>query len=198
MKIGVLRRVCFRGCRTLGVWLVTVALSGCGSGADSSRVRVEGEVEESGPEVSRGPIIDPGAQVGDTIGGLEIVSAALSPVPGEAGVWVGEVRFSGTVHLSGARRPHPSDEELGAVCFFPDSSSASRLPRLRSDERVSWFCFSNPDAAESLAIHPPSAQQITVDDYTYNYSFSDVFNTARLVSVGPSSDHDSDAEDAES
>lgn len=170
------------------VWLVAAALSGCGSEPDPSRDRGGSEVEESGAETAHGPIIDPAVQVGDTIGGLEIVSATLSPAAGEAGVWVGEVRFSGVVHLSGRRRPHPSDEELGAACFFPDSSSASRLPRLRSDERVSWLCFTNPEAAESLAVDPSSTQQITVDDYRYHFAFSDVFNTARLVSVGPPSE----------
>jgi len=36
------------------------------------------------------------------------------------------------------------------VCFYPDGTSAKRLPRTKTDQRLAWFCFSNTAHAKKL------------------------------------------------
>lgn len=162
-----------------------VVLGGCTSEPGPGPEREDPGSEATATPAPVGPIIDPALSPGDTVGDWRVTAADLHPVEGQEATWVGEVRFSGVVQLSGARRPHPSDPEPEAVCFFPDSLSSARLPRLAGDERTSWFCFSNPEAATGLDLDPSSgsAQTITINEYRYIFSFSDVFNTARLASV---------------
>lgn len=132
-------------------------------------------------------ILDPAARPGDRVGELVVRENALRQASGTDAGWVGEVRFEGAIDLDGEIRPHPVDPEADAVCFFPQDASARRLPRLAGDERYSWMCFENPEEARSRL--PPESRQgvlsVTVEDFLYAFSYSDVHNVARLVSAEP-------------
>lgn len=99
--------------------------------------------------------------------------------------WTADVRFAGEVELAGELRPHHDWPEPDAICFFADSLSSLRLPRLPKDERIAWFCFVNPDSVPRLEGNPPRPRhaRIVVDEFRYLYAHTDVFNTARLVRV---------------
>jgi hypothetical protein len=94
--------------------------------------------------------------------------------------------FTGMITVSGSTVPHPdADAAEISVCFRPDTSSASRMPRWAGDERHIWFCFDNSqEAARSLA--GPGEQveaTVVISDYRIHYGASDEVNTARLVDV---------------
>jgi hypothetical protein len=122
-------------------------------------------------------------QIGDTLLGLRVVAAEVRPSLAGEGEWTADVRFAGSIELSGELRPHHDDPEPDAICFFADSASALRLPRLPKDERIAWFCFENPDSVPGLEGNPPRPRRarLVVDGFRYVYAHTDVFNTARLV-----------------
>lgn len=124
---------------------------------------------------------------GDSIGGLRVVSVDVRPEVVDSFGWSGRLRFTGEVALRGTHRPHPEFPDVRAVCFYPDSASAARLPRFPNDQRISWLCFTNHDEAERLLGMAAGEMSIVVDDFDYVYEHTDSYNTARLVRVAPSS-----------
>lgn len=174
-----------------------VAVAGCTDSTPSaerespaSRTDVPSPIDllDWGPDLPPQPpgpavILDPTARPGERFGALVVLENALHPGSGAERGWVGSVRFEGDLTLRGEIRPHPADEESRDICFFPDAASARLLPRLAGDERTSWFCFTNPSEARRLL--PDDAERrrltITIADFRYAYSFSDVHNEARLV-----------------
>jgi hypothetical protein len=113
------------------------------------------------------------------------------------------VYYTGSATLSG-RFDRRLDEETLAkqgdvLCFFPKGTSASLVPRGKSDPRLPWFCFSNQKKAKSLlrangdkvkgSCGIQGEATVTVTHYVANLQASEVFDTARIVklksSTGP-------------
>jgi hypothetical protein len=132
-------------------------------------------------------LLDPAVGPGVRVGELVVHENALRRASGPEVAWVGQVRFEGAIDLTGEIRPHPADPESDAVCFFPDDASARRLPRLAGDERYPWMCFENGEEARRLL--PPESEggalSVTVENFLYAFSYSDVHNAARLISAEP-------------
>lgn len=134
-------------------------------------------------EIEPSVILDPSARSGERLGALVVLENALRQVRGAGGDWVGAVRFEGELTLRGEVHPHPANAESRDICFFPDAASARLLPRLAGDERTSWLCFTNPSEARRILPDDAGGRALTVTiaDYRYAYSFTDVHNEARLV-----------------
>jgi hypothetical protein len=100
--------------------------------------------------------------------------------------YVGRVRFSGELELTGKLMAHP-DADVHSVCFEPDAQSAARLPRMTTDNRRAWMCFLNDTKAHELkgALEPPFEVRVRITDYTTSYSASDAVNGAALMSLEP-------------
>jgi hypothetical protein len=122
---------------------------------------------------------------GDTVLGLGVVAVEVAPESVDSFGWMGSVRFSGRVELSGNFRPHPEFPDVRELCFYPDAPSAARLPRFPNDARTSWLCFANQEEAQRRLGALPAAGSATVvvEDFDYIYRHTDVYNRARLVSV---------------
>lgn len=200
-----------RGSRALSISALatlSLALSACGDPPDADRgpdSAVTGSSSRDGgapptgvapgsPRSSSAPpsaplLLDPTARPGDRVGELVVRENMLRRADATDAGWVGEVRFEGPIDLDGEIRPHPVDRESDAVCFFPDDASARRLPRLAGDERYAWMCFANPEGARSLRPGGSSGDRhsVTVEDFLYAFSYSDVHNVARLVAAEPAS-----------
>lgn len=96
--------------------------------------------------------------------------------------------LEGEVELTGRVRPHPDSPELDALCLFPDSASADRLPVFPGESRYSWLCFENHEEAERMlaGIPPGGEARVRIDRYRYTFVPTDAYNTARLVRLaGP-------------
>jgi len=92
------------------------------------------------------------------------------------------------------RRDAESLEVLGdAVCFFPSPGSAQAPPRLRSDRRLAWFCFTDTRRSKKmLGIQSPPRTNacgltgeatVRVENYVPYVGEGDGFDTASLHSV---------------
>ena len=138
------------------------------------------------PEVAPRPGIrfDPASlRKGTSVGALVLDSITVRQAVVDS-THVGMARFRGEIRLSGWTMRHPDpDANRVVTCFEADSSSASRLPRWRGDERRPWFCFSNRvEAAQALG--PPSEgvpATIVVDQFTIHRGMSDEVNSARFL-----------------
>jgi hypothetical protein len=130
------------------------------------------------------PYFDPRTiRAGDTIAGLRVIDVRLQPTL-DAG-FAGSVSFSGAIQLQGDYRPHFDFPEVDVPCFWVDSASWHRLPRMQGDSRSQvWFCFRNPE----LAIRKLGALEkgksvpvtIAVDSFTAHISQSDAWDEAVL------------------
>ncbi len=161
----------------------TLLLAACGLDAEA-----KGE-SESAPDRRSGPqpplILDPaslkrGAAVGELrVDSMDVVWSE------ELGEWVGSVRFSGELRLTGAAGPHLAAPEEKVTCFEADSASGRRLPRWPGDERRPWFCFENADSARRMLGAPDSARAATivVDRFTTVRAHTDAVNSARLLAA---------------
>lgn len=166
--------------------LLLLARPACG-GDGASEIDETLEARPDRPELAP-TRLDPSLLApGDSIGGLRVESIDARPEVVDSFGWSGRLRFSGEVELRGTHRPHPEFPDVRAVCFYPDSASAAKLPRFPNDERVSWLCFTNQDEAERLLGLGTRETPIVVDDFDYVYEHTDSYNTARLVRVAPSS-----------
>lgn len=139
------------------------------------------------PPVTSNNVFDPSqVKPGDRVAGLEVVSVDVQPFQNRG--YVGTVQFRGELTLSGTYKIDPSaDATSSKPCFFVNPASASQLPRFTNDERIAWFCFTNPDEAQKLLGQPTAADQpavVVVDNYTLIYQPTDAVNTARLVRGG--------------
>lgn len=142
-------------------------------------------------------------QEGDIIDGIHATAVDFRRAPGDS-MWIGHATFVGEITVSGRYAAHfdcTDAPEICQPCFYPDSTSADRLPRLEHDERHAWFCFSNPEAAEDALGEPPARRPrptgiqqqnqyietegeertIVIDRYNYVYTRSDVHNEAEFV-----------------
>ena len=80
----------------------------------------------------------------------------------------------------------------GLVCFYPNTESAKLLPRLPTDKRLSWFCFTNTKQSKRLLGIPLSTKTncglagratVQVSEYQEYVGEGDGFDTAVLQSV---------------
>ncbi|MEI7741760.1 MAG: hypothetical protein WCJ29_04605 [bacterium] len=95
------------------------------------------------------------------------------------------ISFQGQVTLRGDASFHSKDEAFvgGQICFYPNEEDQNKLPRVAGDNRDVWFCFSNHDEATKLLQPGVTDLTITIDGYAIDTGESEVWNTARLVSV---------------
>ena len=149
------------------------------------------EMYDPAQDPPRNLIVPDTLQPGDSLLGLHVATIDFRRAF-EDSVWVGTAAFEGEVAVSGRYGAHfdcRGVPEMCIPCFYADSSSTLRLPRLSSDERYAWFCFSNPEDVErALGAPPPDSERlatIVIDRYTYIFSFSDVYNEARFVRENP-------------
>lgn len=162
--------------------LASLCAAGCDQGAPPAQPPPPPAA--SPPREAAGSISDALAP-GDTLRGLQVVAADLRPDPVDGFGWMGTARFSGAVRLTGGYRPHPDYPAADELCFYPDSASAERLPRLPNDRRTSWLCFSNQEAAQAELGPMPAAGTavVEVDSFDYIYQHTDVYNRASLLRV---------------
>lgn len=99
--------------------------------------------------------------------------------------YIGSVRFSGEIELSGRYHPHFDYPEVAARCFTVAEGSVPKLPRWPEDERRVWFCFENQEFATKELGAPGTSGEATivVRRYMTARSMSDVVDEAELVSV---------------
>ena len=124
------------------------------------------------------------ASIGDTIAGVRLatldVQLALDSLPS------GRAQFEGPIELAGEYRAHFDYPEVNVACFWVDSASSGKVPRMKGDSRrQNWFCFRNQDAV-IRALGPlgtRAAATIVIDSFTTHVARSDVWNEAHLVRV---------------
>ena len=137
------------------------------------------------------------AKPGDSIAGVELaaldVALALDSLPS------GSATFDGEIELTGEYRPHFDYPEVRNACFWVDSASWKKVPRMRGDSRTQiWFCFRNQEEAirDLGPLGERSRRTIVIDRYTTNVTRSDVWDEAELVRVSQSTtSSDSSARD---
>src|SRR5688500_17468315 len=154
------------------------------------------EAPEPAPATAPGPTTAPApptglttfdpfsAKPGDTIAGVTLtaidVQLALDSLPS------GRASFAGEIELDGEYRPHFDYPEVNVPCFWVDSASWRRLPRMSGDTRRQiWFCCRNQeDAIRQLGpLGTPAATTIVIDSFTTHVTRSDVWDEATLVRV---------------
>lgn len=120
-------------------------------------------------------------QVGDSVLGLDVTHVDTSSL-GSSGT-VGTVGFDGEITLTGTYTNEPLAEAAPPVpCFYVAEESVNQLPQVEGDSRISWFCFTNGEAAQTaLGDRTDEPVTIVIDQYTINYIPSDVTNEAEFV-----------------
>lgn len=101
--------------------------------------------------------------------------------------------YSGTLTVSGQFQFFAEDEFNHGLCFYPQGSSAAKIPRSGDDERMPWFCFSNQQQAFALLQVPSSlpagfcsaegSAQLRISQYMTDTTPSEVSDIAHLESV---------------
>jgi hypothetical protein len=174
-----------RRARSFRIAALVIAPLGCERGPDD-RAADTPSVRRSEPRADNS--FDPATiRAGDTIVGLVVQNIERQRTP--LGEWVGSVRFTGMLTLSGHTFSHPDGADYPYPCFETDSASARRLPRWEGDQRRSWFCFENAQAARArLGTSPGRPATIRVDSFTVHRNLSDAVNSARLIDVISKSD----------
>ncbi|HEY8449728.1 MAG TPA: hypothetical protein VIL95_04535 [Bacillota bacterium] len=133
-----------------------------------------------GPNVFSADAVRPG----DTVAGLTVMEVAYQAETAEL-PFSAIVSFSGQVTVTGTYVHHPQDEEFvgGEVCMHNlDAASQARLPRLRGDQRVAWFCFANTEETRrALVPEGVGTATVVIDHYTIDYRPTETWNRARLV-----------------
>ena len=167
------------------VVLLIMGLTACRNEAPRDEAGADGSAPPADSFAAQRSIIPADLAPGDSLLGLRVEALQVKPETIDSFGWMGRVRFSGTLTLSGTYAPHPAYPEVEQLCFFPDDDAAVRLPRFPNDERISWFCFSNQDQARQRLAAPPAegAATIMIDGFEYLYEHSDTYNSARLERV---------------
>lgn len=109
--------------------------------------------------------------------------------------------YEGTLNLSGRFERRQDAETLDwrgdRVCFFPEASAASQLPREGNGKNAGWFCFSNHSAATQqlrIAATPPGScgasgtATVAISRYIAESGSGETINQAwldKVVQQGP-------------
>lgn len=136
--------------------------------------------------MQRGPVVDANAlSIGDAVAGLRLAEKRIEAAPASPLGVTGSLSFDGEIELTGSYRAHFDYPDVREPCFWVDLRDWEKLPRVKGDERLKWFCFENDaDAIRQLgALGSETRATIVIDDYTTNLQQSDVWDTARLVRV---------------
>ena len=164
---------------------------GAGDGADTTAA-TEAVEADSPDRQDSSSVFDPATLApGDTMAGLRVTSVSFRRAF-EDSVWVGDATFEGEVPVSGRYATHydcPGVPEACIPCFYADTTSTARLPRLSEDERYAWFCFYNSEEAVAAMGSPAPrrpepggrAAEIVIGRYHYVVAYSDVYNEAVFI-----------------
>ena len=160
--------------------------TGITASPDSSSPAASPAVQRDSLAPQPGILFDPATiREGDMVGAFRAARVDITDAGPDFG-HVGTVRFIGEATISGELRPHHDYPEVTTLCMDVDSTSAARLPRWNNDSRTRWWlCFENQEEAIRRLGPAGTVKPITVliDVFTTPRQFSDVYNTARLVSV---------------
>lgn len=127
---------------------------------------------------------DSTAKPGDKVGAMVVVSASFD----QTKCCNLTAQFSGTVALIGrlsAPTDNPTDAGMGPQYSLNDlnSDSLKKLPYLDSDTRSVWFGVRNPEVMKNFQVKNGDTVEITINKYYYNFSPTDAWNEADVVSV---------------
>lgn len=173
--------------------VLILALTACGASdggdGDAAREDPAAVAPETPPAGDRAHLFDvEQIQVGDVVAGMRVEAVSAYGDPGQPPDMEfpsASVAFSGQVTLTGSFEYFPPDDEFfpEVVCFFPDETSAGRLPVMAGDGRNVWFCFDNVDEARRVFGGEPGTgtATVTIDAYTIHRYPSEVVNTAVLL-----------------
>ncbi|MCD8490125.1 MAG: hypothetical protein LRZ84_26185 [Desertifilum sp.] len=159
-------------------WLFVVGLG--------SALLLGGCVASSESSTPQSHVFNPSqVEVGDRILGLELAAVDVSPYQER---YTGTAKFKGEVTVSGQFVANDShfEGDTGVPCFYVDETSATQLPRFVGDERMSWFCFDNPEVAKTAFGGNNPVQEnakIVIDNYQIVYAPSDVVNQATFKRI---------------
>lgn len=137
------------------------------------------EEEKSAPIVFEATELNPG----DKVGTMEAVKVEKVNQDKNLGNNNMSATFTGKVTVAGTYVQRTGLVK-GACMEDLDNYSEQKLPRVKTDERNVWFCFSNENEAKrKLEGKEEENVTVTIDDYTYKHHPSEVKNTARLIEV---------------
>lgn len=149
-------------------------------------VAVDTSAAGGGPAMEGGALVDANAvRVGDQIAGVRVATKKIQSAPASPLGVTGSLSFDGEIELTGSYRAHFDYPEVRAACFWVDVQEWTRLPRVKGDQRLKWFCFQNDqDAVRQLgALGTETRATIVINNYTTNLEQTDAWDTARLVRV---------------
>jgi hypothetical protein len=142
------------------------------------------------PSPSRSPSLtyfDPRTiKVGDTVAGLRVIESTLQRNEGSPRGYIGSVKFKGEVELRGGYSAHFDYPEVREPCFWVDRADWKKLPRVKAETRIVWFCFRNEEAAiDKLgALSKDTVKSvIVIDNYTTHLFETDAWDQVDLVRV---------------
>lgn len=133
-----------------------------------------------------GPLVDANSvRVGDNIAGVRVATRKIQSAPASPLGVTGSLSFEGEIELTGSYRAHFDYPEVRTPCFWVDVQEWAKLPRVKGDQRLKWFCFQNDqDAVRQLgALGTETRATIVINDYTTNLEQTNAWDTARLVRV---------------
>lgn len=122
---------------------------------------------------------------GDCYGGMTASAVKVGYMGKQEGDILFKALATGNKQLSGKYEYYDKDYAFtgGLVCFYPDNRD--NLPRVKTDEREAWFCFSNQDEARKEFGPIGSSGQATIEisDYYYVVAGTEGWNGATLKKV---------------
>jgi hypothetical protein len=139
-----------------------------------------------GATMEGGALVDANSvRVGDQIAGVRVATKKIQSAPASPLGVTGSLSFEGEIELTGSYRAHFDYPEVRAPCFWVDVQEWEKLPRVKGDQRLKWFCFQNDqDAVRQLgALGTETRATIIINNYTTNLEQTDAWDTARLVRV---------------
>lgn len=96
------------------------------------------------------------------------------------------IHFSGQVTISGEFKHEDDEIYFGKIIsFIPDDSSILIIPKLKDDNRLVWFVFSNyEEASKELGrLGCEGEATIVIDEYMIDANAIETYNEAKLVKV---------------
>ncbi|NGQ96203.1 hypothetical protein G3578_13635 [Brevibacillus sp. SYP-B805] len=127
------------------------------------------------------------AKVGDVVAGMTITRFDMNHFPNEPLSYFGIVEFAGSATIKATYQHFGEAHEFlgGAICFYVDPEYADRIPRSLGDDRVPFFCATNPDDFRKVVGPPGStgAAALSIDGFTYDYRPTETWNRAKVTAI---------------